>query len=64
MTVEQVIRSYSMGRGTAWMYQKRTEGLINLKLTELRGDKVVVTAAGQRIARRLAWLRSFLRVDF
>ncbi|HWE52234.1 MAG TPA: hypothetical protein VG273_20735 [Bryobacteraceae bacterium] len=63
LTVEEVIESYSMGRGTRWLYEKRTEGLETLNLIEVRGSIVRITPAGQRIAVPLAWLRRFLKAE-
>jgi hypothetical protein len=63
MTVQQVIKSYSLGKGTLWMYQKRIDGLANLGLIEMSNDQISVTPSGQRLALRLLSLRNFLRVE-
>ena len=63
MTVPEVIKDYSMGKGTHWMYKKRVDGLLALKLTELHGDQMVIRPEGRRIAAPLHWIRAFLRVE-
>lgn len=62
MTAEDVVRSYSAGKGIIWMYQKRIDDLIRLRLAEAADDTVRATAAGKRVAARFSWLRRFLRV--
>ena len=62
MTTDQVVESYSAGRGIGWMYQKRMDDLVRLNLVKITGDTVVATPAGRRIAARFAWLRRYLRV--
>ena len=63
MTVPGVISNYSMGKGTLWMYTKRVDGLVALKLTELQGDRLAIMPEGKRIAAPLKWIRTFLRVE-
>jgi hypothetical protein len=61
-TVEEVMTSYAAGMGITWMYQKRLDDMIRLKLIEVSGERVESTTAGRRIAARFEWLRRFLRV--
>jgi hypothetical protein len=63
MTVPEVIRSYSMGKGIKWMYQKRIDGLVEMKLIEAQGNAITVTASGRRVAVPLARVRRFLRIE-
>jgi hypothetical protein len=63
MSIPEVIGAYSEGKGTDWMYQKRLDNLTELRLIETHGDRILVTAAGKRIAAPMAGLRAFLRVD-
>lgn len=62
MTADDVVSSYSGGKGIIWMYQKRVDDLIKLKLVEATGNNIRITAAGARVAERFSWLRRFLRV--
>jgi hypothetical protein len=62
MTADDVVSSYSAGKGIVWMYQKRIDDLIRLNLAEVRDGTVTATAAGRRVAERFSWLRRFLRV--
>ena len=63
MTVPEVMQSYSMGKGTRWMYQKRIDGLLAMKLIETRGERIVVTLSGERLAASMSRLRRFLGLD-
>ena len=63
MTVPEVIGSYSMGKGTKWMYQKRIDGLAALSLIEVQGTIITATASGQCVAAPMTTLRRFLRVE-
>ena len=63
MTVGEVIRSYSAGRGARWMYQKRIDDLVALKLVEIADDRVTATPKGLRVAGRFSWLRNFIGVE-
>ena len=59
----EIIRSYSVGRGTTWMYQKRIDDLVALKLVRVEGDQVTATPAGLRAAHRFAWIRNFMKLE-
>ncbi len=62
MTVDEIAEGYSEGRGLAWMYDKRLEGLTQHGLVVVDGEEVRLTARGRLWARRFARLRRFLRV--
>jgi|SRR6266446_2035463 len=62
LTADEVVKSYAAGKGICWMYQKRIDDLVRLKLIEVDGDQVELTAAGKRVAARFDSLRRFLRV--
>ncbi len=63
MTVTDVIQSYSDGKGINWMYQKRIDDLVELKLVEIEDDRVTATPEGLQVAARFSWLRNFIRVE-
>ena len=63
MTVAGVIRSYSEGKGTNWMYQKRIDDLVELRLVKIEDDRVTATPEGLQVAARFSWLRNFIRVE-
>jgi hypothetical protein len=63
MTVDEVIRSYSAGRGLNWMYQKRVEDMARLNLIHENQNTIGATPAGVKVGERFAKLRRFLRVD-
>ena len=62
MTVDQVMTSYSAGRGIGWMYQKRIDDLARLELISINGSIAAATPPGERLARRFLKLRRFLRI--
>jgi hypothetical protein len=62
MTADDLLNSYSQGKGIVWMYQKRIDDLIRLKLIEITGEIVEATPRGRSVAARFAWLRRFLQV--
>jgi len=63
MTLDEVMTGYSDGRGIAWMYGKRIEGMTATGLTQADGGKLLLTARGRFVARVFSRLRSFARVD-
>jgi len=63
MTLDEVMTGYSGGRGIAWMYGKRIEGMTATGLTQADGSKLVLTARGRFVAQLFSRLRSFARVD-
>ena len=62
MTIDQVMTSYSAGRGIGWMYQKRIDDLAKLELIRVNGGIAAITPSGQRVASRFFRLRRFLRI--
>ena len=62
MTVNQVMVSYSSGRGIDWMYQKRIDDLARLELIGIKGGVARTTPSGKRVALRFLWLRRLLRI--
>ena len=62
MTVDEVVRSYSAGKGINWMYQKRIDDLTRQKLIEVIDNEITPTVPGARVAGGFSWLRQFLRV--
>ena len=62
MTVDQVMSSYSAGRGIGWMYQKRLDDLARLELIGVSGGIAAATPSGKRVASRFLKLRRFLRI--
>jgi hypothetical protein len=62
MTVDEVVDSYSSGRGIEWMYQKRIDDLARLNLIAVDKGMVSPTLSGSRMASRFSWLRRFLKV--
>lgn len=63
MTAEEVVKGYAAGRGIAWMYQKRLEGMGYAGLAEIRDNRLVLTARGHSAARFFARLQRFARLD-
>jgi hypothetical protein len=62
MTVDEIAERYSDGKGLAWMYDKRLDGLIRYHLVIVEGAEISLTARGWLLAARLAQLRRFLRL--
>jgi len=62
LSAGEVMSSYSAGRGIRWMYQKRIDDLIRLRLISLDNDVVTPTASGSRVASRFLWMRRFLQI--
>ena len=62
MTVEGMARQYGGGRGIAWMYDKRLDGLTQQGFVVVSGEQVCLTARGRWWAGLFAWLRGFLRL--
>jgi hypothetical protein len=62
MSVDEIAEQYSEGRGLAWMYDKRLDGLVRQHLVAVEGDAVTLTSRGRFWAGRLAYLRRFLRL--
>lgn len=62
LTSNQVVESYSEGKGMNWMYQKRIDDLLRVELIQVQNDLVSATTKGRRVAAIFLWLRQFLRV--
>jgi predicted transcriptional regulator len=60
--VDRLLKGYSGGRGMQWMYDKRIAGMLESGLVVAADDKIVLTAAGRRLAERFARLRQFLKM--
>jgi hypothetical protein len=62
MRLDEVMQGYSAGRGSAWMYAKRLEDMRSTGLAKVKGESLVLTPKGQRVARLFTWLQEFARV--
>jgi hypothetical protein len=62
MTADDIAARYSDGRGLAWMYDKRLDGLVGHRLVVVEGGEVVLTGRGRLVASCFAWMRRFLRL--
>jgi hypothetical protein len=63
MTLDDVMEGYGAGRGIAWMYGKRVDGMRTAGLVVVAGDRMVLTERGHRIARLFSLLQDFARVE-
>lgn len=63
MTLDEVMKYYSAGRGIAWMYSKRVEGMIAAGLVVENAGQLVLTDRGHRAARLFSWLQDVARVE-
>jgi hypothetical protein len=63
MTVDEMVKAYSAGRGLRWMYAKRMEGLIDHDLVRHDGERVALTPSGRRAAVIFARLQRILRIE-
>lgn len=61
MTLDEVMKGYGAGRGIAWMYAKRVEGMRAAGLVVADGDRAVLTERGRRVARLFSRLQDFAR---
>jgi hypothetical protein len=62
LTVDEIGERYSDGRGLAWMYARRLDGLLRCRLVVEDGREVSLTGRGRSWAERFARLRRFLRL--
>jgi hypothetical protein len=60
-SLDQVMSGYSAGKGIAWMYGKRTDGMTATGLIQLEAGNMELTEKGWRVARGFGWLRNFTR---
>ena len=58
MTVDELARGYGAGRGIAWMYEKRLEGMSYAGLAERQNGQIVLSSRGWKAARFFAPLHS------
>lgn len=63
MTLDEVMEGYGAGRGIAWMYGKRIDGMCAAGLVVAAGDRIVLTERGRRVARLFSRLQDFARVE-
>jgi len=61
-SVKQVADGYCAGRGLAWMYEKRLEGLDHLGYITVHGGKVELTKNGAQKARVFDRLQDLLGI--
>jgi hypothetical protein len=62
LRLDDVMQSYSAGRGIAWMYAKRLEDMQSAGLAKVEGESLVLTPKGRRVAKLFMWLQQFARV--
>jgi hypothetical protein len=62
MTLDDVRREYSRGRGIRWMFEKRIADMQSGEAIALRDGQVVALPRGRRAARMAAWVRNFFRL--
>jgi len=63
MTVREMMRAYSRGKGIQWMYWKRLHDLLDHGLVTISDGTLQNTARGRRSARLFTWLQEFIRLD-
>ena len=62
MTLDDVMKGYSAGRGIGWMYAKRLRDLQSAGLARVEGESLALTPKGRRVAKLFAWLQELARV--
>jgi hypothetical protein len=62
MRLDEVMTGYGAGRGIAWMYAKRLNGMQSAGLARLEGEELVLTSKGQRLAQWFEALQEFARM--
>jgi hypothetical protein len=62
-TAAELVTRYAGGRGLAWMYDKRLEGLRDAGLIEDADDLIALTPRGRRVAGLFAVLHRYCRCD-
>jgi hypothetical protein len=60
MTVAEMMRGYSRGKGIQWMYWKRLNDLLDHGLVTISDGTLRNTARGRRTARLFGWLQDFI----
>jgi hypothetical protein len=61
--IDWLIANYGGGKGLAWMYGKRIDGLLKTNLVEREGEMIELTSKGERAAAVLVAVRRFLRLE-
>jgi hypothetical protein len=62
MSLDDVMRGYSAGRGIGWMYAKRLNDMQSGGLARLESECLVLTPKGRRVAKLFKWLQEFARI--
>lgn len=62
MTIDEVMKAYGGGKGIAWMYDKRIEGMTATGLAVESNGRLVLTVRGRRVSRLFALLQNFVSV--
>lgn len=62
MTLDDVMKGYSGGRGISWMYAKRLQDMQSAGLARVEGDCLALAPKGQRVAKLFVELQDFARV--
>jgi hypothetical protein len=62
MTLDDVMKGYSAGRGIGWMYAKRLQDLQRAGLARVEGERLALTPKGLRVAKIFTRLQEFARV--
>jgi hypothetical protein len=60
---EWLIANYGGGKGLAWMYRKRIDGLLDTKLVDRKAEMIELTSKGERAADVFFAVRCFLRLE-
>jgi hypothetical protein len=63
LTAVQLCDAYSQGKGLAWMYRKRIDGLTEHRLIRLSGGAAQLSPKGLRTAALFGRLRTWLRLE-
>ena len=62
MTLDDVMKGYSGGRGIGWMYAKRLRDLQSAGLARVEGENLALTPKGRRVAKLFTRLQELARV--
>jgi hypothetical protein len=60
---EWLVANYGGGKGLSWMYGKRIEGLLELKLVDRKAEMLELTSKGERVADVFLAVRRFLHLE-
>jgi len=61
--IDDILTGYSRGRGMAWMYHKRLDGMLQGGFVRAEQDSILLTPKGARKAAIFAALRRFSRLE-